>query len=440
MNILLVAEKYSFGGLETHIKTLGEELSKNNNVWYCFGSFENKVLSSKRVFSDFNFKYDCTIGEFEDDVNKLIKIIKDKKIDLIHVHPFHSLFSALFAANITNTKIIYTYHGTSSINFCNNINDSILYYYGLESTLCKVLCVNTDGIDAYKSIGYSNAMWFPNCINLKEFKEIKVIYNRKWALISRLDEDKKNEIIKFIDFLKGCMTIDMVDIYGDGVCKKEIEDYIKKNKLEKRINFCGYVSSINTSLDNKYNGIIGAGRVALEGLTMGFPVLLICHGKIGGLINKTNYKIVSKHNFVTDNLEEIDNKELEKQLNNVNDNVSDYILMKNAIKDFDISKQVYEYQELMKKINFVSDNTWEEIYNNICKINQKDDYFYSSKTVYSVLEKFIASRTLNPYLRNIFIISNHLNNQFDYLNDEIYQLKQKVSSLEKKHRRKNEED
>ena len=126
MNILIVSENFLNGGLETQINTTVNALKNDNEFFFALRAY-NPNWNLKNVFTDFNFSYNSTIYQFCDDVNNLIKIIKENNIEIIHVHPFYSLFPAVFAAKICNKPIVYTYHGISSYSFFSRINDNILY-------------------------------------------------------------------------------------------------------------------------------------------------------------------------------------------------------------------------------------------------------------------------------------------------------------------------
>lgn len=294
MKILIVSESFLKGGLETYLYTMYEELKSNNEMFFSVANFGSELnINKESIFINFKFSSTTNISDFVNDVENLVEIIKIKNIDLIVVNPFYSFYSAIFAAHITNTKLVYIYHGMASLNFPNNIVDTILFRYAFETTVKKVFCVTYQGVKAFKTMNYDDAILLSNPINEKLFKESKVSFNKKWVLISRLDKEKFVDIIKLLDTLPK-LEIDKLDIYGEGSEFQEISDYIVKNNLQSKIELKGYSDNIYKEIANKYTGVVGLGRVAIEGLVMNYPVLLIGYNKIVGVINQNLYENIAK--------------------------------------------------------------------------------------------------------------------------------------------------
>ena len=200
MKILIVSEKFVKGGLETHINTYYDLIKDASDIYFAFSKYEdNGYLKDAKIYDNFNFNFNSTISEFCSDVENLVKIIRENNIDIVHVHPFYSFFPALFATAITNVKLVYTYHGYGSINFISSNIDSMLFLYGIENKVDKVFCVAENAIEYFKELHNQNIIFLPNIIDEDIYKEHDVINNKKWALISRIDADKYQSIIKFFD-------------------------------------------------------------------------------------------------------------------------------------------------------------------------------------------------------------------------------------------------
>lgn len=167
-------------------------------MFFLFGKYDNNVYLKNALIYNNLCKFDTnpTIKEFCDDVQNIVDIVKKEKIDLIHNHPFYSMFPAVFAVNITNTKIVSTFHGRASSNFYDRINDTILFTFFTNEYINKVFCVNYNNFKWLKNPS-NNIEYFPNIIDENIYKEHKIVLNNRWALISRLDEDKYLEIKSF---------------------------------------------------------------------------------------------------------------------------------------------------------------------------------------------------------------------------------------------------
>jgi len=436
MNILTITDGFTKGGLETHINTYYNALKDDNNLIFCFGYYaEYGYLQNAKIITGFHFSSSATIKEFCSDVNKLIKIINDNDIDVIHVHPFYCIFPAIFAANITNTKLIYTYHGRASINFPSFLNDYPLFALAIETLIQKVFCVTDYGTPFFNDYHKNQAILFNNLVDENAYEKHNVTLNKKWALVSRLDSDKEKEILELLNIISE-LDIEKIDIYGDGTQEKRIIKYVKKLHLQNMIDFKGYCIDINKQLKD-YTGVIGLGRVAIESLTMNYPTLIIGFGKVSGLIDKDYYNKLKYTNFVPAEFPAVNIETLKKQIININKgNYKRYQLRDIIIKDMGIHK-TNEYLNIIKEITPISLKVYDNIFERIKKLKNKELLFYTSEDVFEILKEFISSYTNNPELKREIVmlsqiielkkINTEQSNNIFSLNKELQSLKNEIS-------------
>ena len=63
MNILILTDTFSKGGLETHIDTMYNELKKNNNIFFAFSNYEkNNYLKDATIYTNFKFSYELKVN------------------------------------------------------------------------------------------------------------------------------------------------------------------------------------------------------------------------------------------------------------------------------------------------------------------------------------------------------------------------------------------
>lgn len=435
MNILVLSEKYSAGGLETHINTYYEYLKHEHNFVFAFGEYhQSEYLKDAKIIEGLKFSNSVTIEEFCNTVETLINIIKENKIDVIHAHPFYTLFPAVFAANETCTKLVYTYHGYGSINFVNGPIDSILFPFFIEQFISKIFCVAENILPWFNKFEKKQAYYIPNVIDETKLKEHTPSLNKSWALLSRLDNDKIPEIAKFLKLLKK-LDIKKVDIYGKGNKEEELKQLVKSLRLGKVVNFKGYVENLNEHIDN-YTGTIGLGRVSMESLCMNYPSILAGYGKVIGVIDKETFDEVKGLNFVPSELEEKTEAEIISQIEEINKgNFKKYQLRKETIEEFGLS-HINEYINEIKKCKKISLKIISTIYSEISNIEQKSDLFYETEYVFRVLQKNISSYTKNILLKNL-INQYSENYKYKYLihinENRIIKITEELDNLKKNH-------
>ncbi len=436
MNILIVSQNFTRGGLETQIYTQYTTMKNENNFSFAFKNYSSKLdLSGAKIYTDFNFSWDSSIEEFCNDVENLVEIIKNDKIDIIHAHPFYSVFPAVFAAKIMQIPIVYTYHGVLSLNFTNQINDNILFKAMLESEIDKVFSVSKTGIHSMSNIvnNSNKLVFFPNAIDLTKYKKNVVVNNKSWALISRIDADKVLEIKKIISAMDE-VDIEKICIYGDGDKKNELEQFISDNGLCNKVILMGHCDSICDELNGKYNGVLGTSRVAMEAIAMGYPIILVGYGKITGIIDLEMYNLIKEENFINKTLQDIPIDKLKLQIQNV------YAEKDSREKLYEIFSKDYSASELYKKYKQEIENTKVmssydilRIYNEIkdlieTSLNEK---IYSSRVVYNILKKYIQSETTSYFLKDEFQKYDMSFNQQDLYYNIVNEIEQLKGSIEK---------
>lgn len=412
MKILVVSEEFSRGGLETQIKTYYENLPEDVEMIFAFQRYtESVILENAKIYTGFHFSFNDTIKDFCEDVERLIDIIKTEKIDVIHAHPFYSFFAPLFASQITKTKLIYSYHGFGSFNFLNTPVIASVFKYAFEvGAVAQLHTVSIVGKQCFEAIGYKNNVLLPNPVDLKRFQTAKYINNKKWALISRIDMDKIIEI-KSLLLSKKEYGIDSIDVYGSGTEVEDLENFISENNLSDSVQFKGYCNDLYNTLNEKYNGIIGIGRVVIEGLAMGMPVFLIGYGKLTGFINKELYDQISLLNFINN------------KINDVNYNLpsdDDIIAIQNDIrKKLSIDEIIKTYINSIKNSDSIYMYNLSRLYLELKKLSENPDFsnclFVNSRIVYDLLRNYIQRYSVDNDLNNMFIVTDYMHYKLDDL-------------------------
>lgn len=415
MNILIVSENFLNGGLETHINSIVESLEDKANFFYAFREY-NQNWDFKNVYTGFNFLYNSTVAQFCEDVDRLIEIVKNNKIDIIHAHPFYSLFPSVFAAKISGIPIIYSYHGMGSYNFTSQPVDTVLFNMFTDYEIDKFFCVSNEGKQIIDNIIFdkNKTIFLPNSIDINRFKKQNINKNKSWALISRLAIDKIAEIKKLVSIINE-LDITELHIIGDGSEKENLNNFIINNNLSNRVFLDGQKNDIPSEISNKFNGIIGIGRVAMEGISMQLPVLLIGYKKIAGIIDDKLYHKIESYNFVNRYIPNINIELLKSQIQNVyNDTYehSFYDEFKNKFAS-NIVSNIY-YKELCN-LSCSSLIDMAALFDEVKTLDGSID-FYGNYFVYNIIKKYFISFIRLHHQKNLFITFDHFFLQNEKIN------------------------
>lgn len=179
---------------------------------------------------------------------ELIKIIKTEKIDIVHTHLIHAGILGKLAAKVCRVKHIVT---TRHYGFHHDENKllSKIEDWLLKSSSAVIAISNAvrKHLVEKNIITNDKIVVIPNAIDVKNIK----LTNREpddnkanGALtigsVGRLDPQKD-----FITLLNGFKIVVEkrpnihLEIIGDGILRHELENYVKKMKLEKSVTFKG---------------------------------------------------------------------------------------------------------------------------------------------------------------------------------------------------------
>lgn len=405
MNILVICENFTKGGLETHIHSYYTALSQEHSFVFAFGAFQSELPFEKDdVYSGFNFSNTSSVEDFLRDVERLTELIQSRRIDVIHVHPFYSIFPAMVASQVTGVPIACTHHGPASFTFPSRINEMILFYYFYSEVVSKVFSVSGAGkIALEEQMRMTNVTHLPNALDTALYRRHTVIQNRRWAAVSRLDEDlgKVSALKKFFEAMP-FLPVNAVDVYGDGSQRQALEEYVKALGLAHKVRFMGFQSDLYDHLDGNYNGIMGADRVALEGLTMGYPVLELGYGRICGVFDETLLKLGSDCNFVAIDLPECKTEVLRRQLEQVYSQPDRFDFRSHMIDAFDIHKVAAEYMANLQELSAHSLGNMRLLFEQMRELPNQGNCVYESIDLFWLMCRQIKPYAMDPKVQIMF--------------------------------------
>lgn len=294
-NILIVTDNFTRGGLENFIINRISALKQNYNFVFAITNYQSRPALKDYKIIKLKTSLSATTADVLSDVKTIEKIIQQEKIDLIEVHPFYSFAPTMLAANICGIPCTYFVHGPASVANDQRFNAKFLQRFFMTHFCRHIFSVKPQLINALKtSYHVENAHFLPNTIDTTAHKQVTPAKNHHYALFSRLDPDKISSIILALQSCRGGGA--HLDIYGDGSARTELQNYIAKNRLSKFAKIHPWVNQWTDLLPN-YQAVFGVGRVVIEALASGFPVVLVGNDKLGPAITPDNYSHYQYYNF-----------------------------------------------------------------------------------------------------------------------------------------------
>lgn len=304
MNILMALSQLEVTGAEVYATTIADELIARGNKVYIVSDTLSTKTKAEYIKLEFNKR--SFVNRFSH-IKFLYKFIKEKDIKIVHAHSRASSWSCQIACKLAGIPLITTTHGKQPIHFSRKI---IKAFGNHTIAVCENIKEHLS-----KDLGYSkeNITVLRNPINFEERKSIP-----------NINEKKIISIIGRLSGPKGDVTYDLLQIFvkNNLLNKYKIRVIGGKNLperflnfKEKGVDFLGYVSDVQEKILES-DIIIGAGRVAIEGILNKCSVIAVGETEYIGLVSKLsldkalisnfgdignfNYPEINAKNFIND--------------------------------------------------------------------------------------------------------------------------------------------
>jgi glycosyltransferase involved in cell wall biosynthesis len=276
LRIAVISECFLTGGLETRTKGLMRHvISKGHEVSLIVQHFDSKANASA------SFK-NIHIVNFNS-IETVRKALLDINPDIADIHPFESLISGSSACIELGIPYTATVHGPYL---------NAKYIRALDNAKC-VFTVSEEVADQISEmVATAKVVLLRNGIDTNRFKPVKHGSQKRIAIISRLDHDKTAGITSLLNLLQS--TGVAIDIIGKGKAENQLRQHCKS------YNFLGHIDDIAgyfQANSDRYSFISGMGRVAIEGMAMEMPMLLLGYDGAKGFITPENFSSLAARNF-----------------------------------------------------------------------------------------------------------------------------------------------
>ena len=284
MNILMALSQLEVTGAEVYGTVLSDELIRRGNKVYIVSDTLTKPTNAQYEKIEFNKR---KLKDRVSQVRKLLKIIKEKDIQVVHAHSRASSWSCAIACRIAKIPLITTIHGRQPVHLSRKLVKAFGDY---SLSVCENI---RDHIVNDLKVKPENITVLRNMINTKEYQKS-----------SFADIEKNQKVISIIGRLsgpKGDVTYNLLDILHrrkdfkiQVIGGKEVPARFKK--FTGNVEFLGYVNNVSEKI-RESSIVIGAGRVAVEAILCEVPVLAIGEAESVGIVTLDRLNTALKSNF-----------------------------------------------------------------------------------------------------------------------------------------------
>lgn len=351
MNILMALSQLEVTGAEVYGVTLSNELIKKGNKVTIVSDTLTKECEAEYIKIEFNKR---GLSQRVNQVKKLLNIIKERDIQVVHAHSRASSWSCEIACKIAGIPLITTTHGRQPVHLSRKIfkafgRETITVCENIKKHLINELGVKEERIKVLRNPIDTNNYPF---IYSEEKKEKKTI-----SIIGRLSGPKGDTALKVLEILSSRNDITVQVIGG-----KDIPEKFNKFLDRDNIKFLGYVNDIPEKIKNS-DLIIGAGRVGVEAILSGKPLIAIGEAQYIGLISPNNLVPALESNFGDINFENKSVFHWERLLEDIERGFllskgELLLLRENIIEEFDLNIIVDKIEKLYAK-NYVLTKKYE---------------------------------------------------------------------------------
>lgn len=389
MNILMALSQLEVTGAEVYAVNLASELIKRGNNVYIVSDTLTKKTEAEYFKIEFNKR---KLLERIGHIKELLRIIKEKDIHVVHAHSRASSWSSGIACKIAGIPLITTTHGKQPVHMSRKIikgfgDYSLAVCENVYEQMAEELHFKREKIEVLR-----------NPVNCEEY----AFSERKKA-----DEKIVVSIIGRLSGPKGDVTFELlkeltkkenyaVQVIGGKDIPERFEQF--KN----RVNFMGYINNVSEEI-SKSHVVIGAGRVAVEGILSGVPVIAVGEAEYIGAVSEKNIDEALKSNF--------------GDIGNVG---SDDIVNVSSVNE-DIENSLLKgKEELLKLRNIVEENfSFKKIVDRIEKIYSKQ-YVLKKKYEMPVImyHRVVEDKEENKGVHGTYITVEKFEEHMKYLKDK----------------------
>jgi len=302
MNILLLINRLDYGGAENYVTDLANSLLQRGHQVVVAARPGRRLNLLKPGISFIPLNLNRFHLLFA--IIKIKKVIKEYQVEIIHAHQRRPIFLGAIVHNLTGIPLVATLHGKLK-------KDLPLKY--VRRSITRLITVCRFWMEQVKESDpelFLKTTVIPNGINQVDFStsrrkselgKITLLY------ASRLGRVHGKVVGMLIEQVMPTLSRRYEDIQliisGDGEHYRELAGLAMRvnDRCRKEIiKFVGYQENI-ASYIQKADIVLGVGRVAMEALCGGTPLIAINKRHLGGPVSRENIDYLLENNFLARN-------------------------------------------------------------------------------------------------------------------------------------------
>jgi len=276
----------ALGGAENVLLSINRLIDKSHfNIFFC------NFINPKRTRNPFVKKLhevECDVSIIYLDrprldfiyVLRLARIIRSKRIDIIHSHGYMPDFFGLIASKITRRPIVSTVHGwtssTKAIRTYEHFQKKLLRYFDIVIPVSQKISdeLIKNGINPFKLRKLNNIVTFEDLTGDNVATDLNQTYitgphTQIIGVIGRLSKEKGHIfLLQALAKIKNDFPDIKLLIIGDGDQHSKLVQFVKAHKLEHQVHFCGFQNDVS-----QFYRLIDI--FVLPSLTEGIPLVLL---------------------------------------------------------------------------------------------------------------------------------------------------------------------
>jgi len=296
VRVLLAVKHFDFGGAENHVRELANALvSRGHRVWVAAPHGRQQDLLDPAVvhvplsFTDASHPWAAA---------RLASLAVRERVQLLHAHQRLPTLTALLAGAIAGRPVMATLHG--------QLQHDLTRWPLAAALLDRLIVVSpffADLVARHAPALARKTVLIPNGIRPCAARPAdrpsrrNVLYAAR--VIPRLDAFLGDLIGAAGDVAPWIPDL-ALHVAGDGPSLPRLREEARAvNAAQGRevVRFLGYVPDLGAAIADA-DLVLGVGRVAMEALMQGVPVLAANHRYLGGMVTRERYRALAALNFV----------------------------------------------------------------------------------------------------------------------------------------------